>query len=264
MRAGHLIAIALTLASVGSAEAWPRFRGPNGSGVSKGLRPPVHFGPASNLVWKTEAPKGSSSPIIVAGRVFLTGYDGNRRLVQCFEFGSGRRLWERSLEAGRVEKKSPPNDPASSTPVADENNVYALFSEFGLVAYSRGGAERWRTPLEPFTQPHGMAASPILVNGLVVVLADQVTNSYLAAFDTATGKQKWKVARPNFIGGYSTPLLIGTDIVVNGPVELTAYAADSGERHWSVSCMGVMPSAVPCATAIAFSSTTTLSRPSNR
>lgn len=31
---------------------WPQFRGPNGSGVAEDARPPVHFGPGTNLLWK--------------------------------------------------------------------------------------------------------------------------------------------------------------------------------------------------------------------
>jgi outer membrane protein assembly factor BamB len=38
---------------------WPRFRGPNGSGVADGDKPPITFGPSSNVVWKTPVPPGT-------------------------------------------------------------------------------------------------------------------------------------------------------------------------------------------------------------
>jgi len=45
-----------------SAEDWPRFRGPNGTGVSTSRNMPVKFGPAKNLVWRAPLPPGHPSP----------------------------------------------------------------------------------------------------------------------------------------------------------------------------------------------------------
>ncbi len=53
-----ILVAALALSSFGSAAQksgkvwWPQFRGPNSSGLGEG-RPPVHFGPDQNVLWKT-------------------------------------------------------------------------------------------------------------------------------------------------------------------------------------------------------------------
>src|SRR6478736_423557 len=39
---------------------WPQFRGPNGSGVAEGQKPPVELGPERNVKWKVPAPSGLS------------------------------------------------------------------------------------------------------------------------------------------------------------------------------------------------------------
>jgi outer membrane protein assembly factor BamB len=227
------------------ATAWPRFRGPNGSGVSDARNLPTVFGPKTNLTWRSEVPAGISSPIVARGFVFLTGFDGDHRLTLCLDLKGGRRLWQRTVESLRVERKSKPNDAASSTPTTDGTNVYALFSGFGLVAYSVAGKERWRKPLGPFNPPHGMASSPILANGSIIVVADQVSDSHIAAFDTTSGQEKWRTPRGNFVGGYSTPVLVGEDVVVSGPIEMIGYSAATGQRRWSVPRMGVMPVGIP-------------------
>jgi outer membrane protein assembly factor BamB len=90
-----------------------------------------------------------------------------------------------------------------------------------------------------------MASSPVLAAGAVVVVADQVSDSYIAAFEAASGKPKWKTPRPNLVGGYATPVLLGMDILTSGPMEMVAYAADTGARRWSIPKMGVMPVASP-------------------
>jgi len=238
------LALSLTIRP-GVAADWPRFRGPNGTGVSDAQRLPVEFGPKTNLLWKVDAPPGSSSPIIASDRVWLTGFDGNRLLLWCLDRKSGQRLWERSRDGARIERKSKPNDAASSTPLTDGTNVYALFSGFGLVSHAADGTERWRAQLAPFNQPHGMSSSPVLVGNSIVVVADQVTESYVAAFDAATGKPRWKSPRPNFVGGYSTPVVCQGQLVVAGPLELVAYAPATGERLWSAPKMGVMPIGSP-------------------
>lgn len=234
----------LLLAPAGSGQDWPRFRGPEGRGVSAARNLPVELN-AGSLAWRVETPAGASSPIAAGGRVFVAGFDGPRRILVCLSLETGRELWRREIEAPRAERRSPPNDAASSTPVSDGSNVYALFSDYGLVSYTLQGEERWRTPLGPFNPPHGMSSSPVLAGGSLILLADQASDSFLAAFDPANGRLKWKTPRPSFAGGYSTPAVCNGEIIVPGPVELVAYALDSGQRRWSAPNVGALPISVP-------------------
>lgn len=175
----------------------------------------------------------------------MTAFEGESRLTLCFDLQSGKKLWQQALIANRFERKSKPNDAASSTPTTDGTNVYVFFSGFGLIAYSSKGGELWRKPLGPFNPPHGMASSPILAGGNLILVADQVTNSYIAAFDVLSGREKWRTPRGNFVGGYATPVLAGNDVVVSGPIEMLAYSSVTGERRWTIPRMGVMPVASP-------------------
>src|SRR5438477_11393705 len=205
----------LALLLMASAD-WPRFRGPNGSGVSEATGLPDRFGASENLVWRTPVPPGASSPVVAGGRVFVTAYEDAKRIVLCLDADSGRVLWRQSVEKNHTERQTKPNDPATPTPVTDGANLFVFFPEFGLLSYSADGRERWRVPLGPFNPPHGMATSPILAGGNVILAADQIAGSFVAAFDSATGKLVWKADRPNLVGGYSTPV---TREPARGPVE---------------------------------------------
>ena len=67
----------LRLAVSASAVEWPRFRGPNGAGVSDSKGLPVPLSATKHVVWKTPLPSfGSSSPVVWGKRVFLTGNSG--------------------------------------------------------------------------------------------------------------------------------------------------------------------------------------------
>src|SRR6476619_2392237 len=58
--------------SAEKALEWPRFRGPNGSGVAESAKPPIEFGPDKNLKWKISVPGGLSSPIIAKDQIVIT------------------------------------------------------------------------------------------------------------------------------------------------------------------------------------------------
>ncbi len=230
---------ALLLAAAAATLEWPQFRGPNASGVSPASGLPVEFGPDKNIIWKVALPPGNSSPVLTADRIFLTAYEGNQLLTFCLDRASGKILWRRQVMAGREEKLNKLNDRASPTPVTDGTNVYVFFGDFGLVSYGPDGNERWRMPLGPFTNLHGMAASPILAEGKLIQVCDQDAGSYLLALDPATGRALWKIPRPESTHGFSTPILHrGTsgppELIVPGAYQITAYSLDTGEKLWWV------------------------------
>jgi outer membrane protein assembly factor BamB len=235
------------------ASDWPRFRGPNGSGVTDARDLPVTFDPKRNVIWKTTVPPGHSSPILTNDRIFLTAYDDKKLMVICLERSTGKELWRRSIIKDRSERRSAGNDPATPTPATDGKNVYAFFSEFGLISFDPRGTERWRVALGPFSVPHGMASSPIVADGKIILVADQAENSFIAAFDQKTGRTVWRTGRPNFVGGYTTPILYQsakntkntTQVVVSGPLELASYSVETGKKLWSHGGTGVMPISSP-------------------
>jgi outer membrane protein assembly factor BamB len=128
--------------------------------------------------------------------------------------------------------------------------VYVLFEDFGLLAYSKDGAERWQKPLGPFKLPYGLGASPIVVDDRLIVLIDQDADSFLAAFDPRNGRQLWRTERPEAQHGFSTPVAYRTargeaQLVVLGSHELTGYALGTGDRLWWVRGMAWQAKSTP-------------------
>ena len=225
------------------AEEWPQFRCPNGTGISTSADVPVEFGPDSHVAWKVgfrrEVIAGLSS-----SRIYLTGR-GNSRLVLCLDRGTGAEVWRHSVPAARA-KRNRQSDPCLAYPVTDGENVYSsrVWADHGP-----NGDERWRVPLDPCERtPDGVLAD--LVNGNVIVPADQVEGSFIAAYRAADGKVAWKTPRPDFVGGYATPAIYSPaegplQLLVPGPYELAGYAAGTGERLWWVRGLGYQPKSVP-------------------
>src|SRR5262245_16796404 len=72
---------------------WPRFRGPNGSGVADDQRPPVEFGPDKNLKWKSPAPSGLSSPILAGDKLVITAFDLGKLYTIAYDRADGKEAW---------------------------------------------------------------------------------------------------------------------------------------------------------------------------
>lgn len=219
-----------------SAVDWPRFRGPNGSGVTEVGNLPVVFGPARNVVFRTRIPPGNSSPVLDTDQIYLTGHRGSQLVTLALDRFSGEVRWERAVTSRHQSPLYSPNTPASPTPVVDGRAVYVFFQGLGVVAYDRDGGERWRYPLGPFNNIYGMAASPILVHNSIVLVCDQQTGSFMLGLDKDSGELLWRVERPETANGYSTPI---TDpgsghLLVPGSFHLTGYKETDGSRVWQV------------------------------
>jgi outer membrane protein assembly factor BamB len=234
-----LLVLAVVLSLAATDPNWSRFRGPNGTGIAETSALPAEFGPDKNVVWKATVPTGHSSPVLTATQIFMTGIDGEKLVVFGLDRATGKEQWRNEVPRrlkGRLENV---NGAASPSPVTDGTNVYAFFQDFGLVAYTAAGKELWRLPLGPFNMFYGFGASPIVVDGTLLLPVDQDTGSYLLGVDAKTGKQRYKVDRPGVISGYSTPTVYEPkgapkQILIPESFQLSAYDVKDGHRVWWV------------------------------
>ena len=232
MRTVWLLLMISAFSALSAADEWSRFRGPNGAGVGAGASLPTEFGPTRNVAWKAQVPFGRSSPIVSGGRLFLTASEGNTRITLAFDAANGRQLWRRELTVPRTQATYKANDAASPTPAADGRQVYVFFPDFGLVAYSFDGKERWRHALGPFQNFYGMSSSPIAANGLVFLLCDQTQGSFLIALDGKTGRQRWRTGRAGIAEGWSVPIVHNDQLLVFGTTRVDSYFLSTGESRW--------------------------------
>jgi outer membrane protein assembly factor BamB len=207
--------------------------------VSDATALPTSFGPDSAVVWKAPLPPGHSSPVLSAAQVFVTGFEADALFVIALDRASGKELWRRQVPRVNRGRLDGPNNPASPSPVTDGDRVFAFFQDFGLIAFTAAGKELWRLPLGPFNIFYGFGASPVLVDGLLILPVDQDNGSYLLGVDARTGKVRYKVDRPGVISGYSTPTVYEppggpTQVIVPESFQLSSYAVADGRRVWWV------------------------------
>jgi outer membrane protein assembly factor BamB len=245
----YVYVLAVWIATSSFAADWVRFRGPNGSGSTDENDIPVEL-TVADAVWTREVPFGQSSPIVSRGTIFLTALDGDALATLAFDAVSGAERWRRSVPRRRVDAIAAESGPAVATPVADANGVYSFFPEFGLVAHDYEGKERWRLELPPFKSYYGLASSPIIEQGVLVLLCDQTIEPYILGVDAATGKKLWQRPRDLRAESWTTPVVhrAGTDqarVVTFGTAFVDAYDPRTGEASWRLPGFGATPVASP-------------------
>lgn len=258
---GLIFCLLLSLAP-GQKMFWPGFRGPGRDGVAPDARPRLKWSDAEGVKWKTRLPgPGSSSPIIVGDRVYVTCYSGFgnhlddggelKDLVHhlvCVDRPSGKIRWDRSVP-GPLERKPPriqvtEHGFASPTPLCDGQAIYAYFGRAGVFAFDLEGKVRWKADLgrpSPGAPPAtnavvqkgrriplrwGAGSSPLLHDGLLIVNTSEENNA-IQAFDARSGKVVWKRESANLEGTAISP-------IVAGPLENRVVIMILGGEVWAL------------------------------
>ena len=250
-----LTALCLTLASFSDAQSssdapsndWPRFRGPHGAGTA-GTKTtlPLELSEARE-VWRVSIPKGYSSPIVQGEFVYLTAFEDGTLLTLCYDLASGKETWRQQAPTETKVKRTGQGDPAAPTPIADDQHLFVLFQDVGLLCYTHAGDLVWHTEIGKHRNPHGMATSPVLADELLVIQIDADSGSSLRAYHKKTGKLAWETVRPGVTYGYSTPAVFGEGkskrVLVSGAFQIECFELESGKRLWSVdgACWNATP-----------------------
>lgn len=230
---------------------WTRFRGSDGSGISRETGLPTTWSPTENIAWKTPLPgAGTSSPIVIGERIYLTCYRGFGipgeaagsmddlvLSLVCLNRADGKLRWEKTVQPQLPEQETIRDEHgySSSTPVADADRVYVFFGKSGVFAFSHEGEQLWRAEVGSKLNGWGSAASPFLYKNLLIVNAS-VESSSLVALDKATGKEVWRA--DGIKEAWNTPLLVsGTsgspELVVPIFRQILGIDPDSGEKRWT-------------------------------
>jgi outer membrane protein assembly factor BamB len=257
----HLLVIALGVAALSAppraqgavsivpvegeaAKYWTRWRGPSGQGQVPAGSYTDTWSNTVNVKWRVPVPgAGHSSPIIWRDHLFLTTSreNGAKMSMLAFSRSTGKLLWETPAPASGVEHKFWKNSHASATPTTDGTRVYASFGTHGVAAFDLGGKLVWHQKIGDIRNYHGSAGSPVLYKNRLFLYQDHSGTpsggSFVAAFETATGKVLWKSSREESVG-WGTPIVIRTgdrdELVVSSERKVTAYDPDTGAELWTV------------------------------
>lgn len=230
-----------------NAADWPRFRGPNGEGISDAPTVPAEW-TEDDYNWVTELPgRGHSSPVLINGLLYVTSCDEGRliRSLLCLDVRDGSIRWQSDVPFTTY-KKHKNNSFASSTPCLDEDHVYTVWQSresSTLSAYDHAGNKVWTCELGPYLHGQGGASSPIVYGDLVVLANDQKQPSFLLAVDRKTGRERWKIPREGKRACYATPCIRqtpkGDEIIFTHCYEgIIGVNPENGKQNWHIDVFG--------------------------
>jgi len=241
----------LTAVETAPKRLWPSWRGPGQTGSTDKGNYLAEFDSQKNVLWKVELPGiGCSTPAVWDEHILVTcPVDGLDALIDLTWEGEVR--WQTTIgpeRPGRHRNGSGSNP----SPVTDGKFIFTYFKSGNLACLDFEGRLLWKTNLQKRfakdTLYWDLGTSPVLTKELVIVAVMHKGESYLAAFDKATGNLQWRVLR-NYetpVEGdhsYATPHVITQEgrevLVVWGAEHLTAHSIADGEMMWS--CGGFNP-----------------------
>lgn len=178
-------------------EDWPIFLGPHGTGVSGEtnlLDEWPENGPA--VVWKKKIGTGYSAPSVLGHRLVVHHRLKDKDLVECLHAVTGKPIWKFEYDTDYTDPYGYNNGPRC-TPLLTKDRCYLFGAQgkllclnlaSGKFVWERDTAADWNVPEHFF----GFGCTPILEDGLLIVLVGGQPNSGVVALDPATGKTVWE------------------------------------------------------------------------
>lgn len=198
----------------------------DGTGQHPTAQPPLKWSATENVLWKTEVGAGSSSPIIVGGKVLLTAEPD---ALVCLDAATGKDLWRAHHKiadfpaAANAAAPIRPNQygDATPTPVSDGKRVWAFYNTGIVACHELDGRLCWSKWFDfPFTAQYGRAASPLLIGDRLIVHFGP-----LVCLNAATGEVVWTCNAAKAVYGTPISVRIGdvdTIITPSGDIVRTA------------------------------------------
>ena len=188
---------------------WPAYRGAARDGR---YRHPIRTDwPAHGLprLWQQPIGGGYASFAAADGRLFTIEQRRDLEVVTAYDAETGRELWAHGWEANFREMLG--GDGPRATPTWDDGRLFALGATGELHSLDAAtGALRWRTNIladaSAANLTWAMSASPLVVDGMVVVLPGGGNGRSVAAYDADTGDLVWTAL--DDVQGYTAPMLV--------------------------------------------------------
>ncbi len=214
------------------ASDWPHFRGPNRTGVvdeTSGWKNGRWI--AEKPDWTADVGLGSTSPVVVAGRLYTMGWNRDRDTLFCLDASTGRPIWQQSYPSPRYGRKSLGDKGLyagpSSTPEYDPATglLFTLSNDGELRCWNAqaGGKLVWRRNLyddyDPPQRPrvgrsghrdYGYTSSPLVVGDRLIVEVG-AADATLIAFDKRTGRELWRSEAGGPAGHTAGPVPISVE-----------------------------------------------------
>ena len=241
---GSCLCFTLFWAGHAFAIDWPQWRGLNRAAAwtESGI---VEKLPTTGLkvLWRAPIAMGYSSPVIAAGKVYLSDAELNkpkvRERVHCLEADSGKMRWSYSYETPAPDwffTEDQARGPGA-TPIVWKGKVYAfdLFGNLVCLDTKHGHVVWMKNLKEEFQMKETSAdASPLIEGDLLILMVGGKQGAGIVALDRNTGHEVWRALDEAVT--WSSPIVIDAggvrQLIVWTQQSVSSLNPANGKLYW--------------------------------
>jgi len=221
MKTRLLLLIAVgSLPVLGAAAAdWPQWRGPNRDAKVTDFKAPSTWPKELTKKWSEKIGNGVATPALVGDKLYTFSREDPEELVRCLDANTGKEIWKQSYKADKPTGPPGPFPGPRSSPTVADGKVVTLGASGTLTCWdAANGKQVWKEDKYVGRDNIPMfwtSSSPIIADGLCIVQLGG-RNGLVAAYELATGKQKWE-RKTDGATAYASPVLLtvgGTKLVL--------------------------------------------------
>lgn len=238
----RILLVAYLLTATAAAQDWNQWRGAARTGIGA-FKPPAAWPERPTQKWTVDVGTGHSSPVVSGSRAYLHSRVAEQDVVAAFDVATGKQLWRQAYDApytmnpaARGHGKGP-----KSTPMVDGARLITFGISGVLSAWdTTSGKLLWRKDFKkdyPATSPDfGVAMSPMVAAGMLIVHAGGPANGAILALDPASGAVRWSW---NGDGpAYSSPVvadIAGTrQVITQSEKHVVGLSVAGGKLLWRI------------------------------
>ena len=201
------------LCGMTAGDDWPQWRGPSRDGVWRETGIISQFeGDDIPIRWRVSVSNGYNGPTVAEGGVYVMDRVTEPREVErvhCFDARTGSPVWSRQY-ACEYEKIGYTDGPRAAISI-DDGRAYSLGAmghlhcwdaETGHVIWSHDLRDVYNIRMPTW----GIAASPLIEDGLIIVQIGGRPQACIVALDKISGSPRWRAIDDQ--ASYSAPIIV--------------------------------------------------------
>ena len=187
--------------------------------------------------WKIDVGLGYATPLLVGNRLYMYSRQGEDEVLQALDPATGKQVWRTAYPAPFTVFAAAAKHGAGpkSTPTFANGRIFTLGMTSIVTAFDAAtGKQLWQKPATPKQPQYHTAMSPIVDGNHVIIHTGGPGETALAAYDVATGAERWKWDGDS--PAYGSPMiatLAGVkQVVVFTNANLVGVSAADGKLLW--------------------------------
>ncbi len=231
----------MILASGAMAQDWPQWRGANRDGKAEGFTAPKSWPKELAKKWNIPVGQADATPALVGDKLYVFTRQDTDEVTLCLDAVTGKEIWRDKYAAQAATGPSAQHPGPRSSPTVAEGKVVTLGVRGTLSCLDAStGKVLWRKDDISGWPQFFTAMSPLIVDGLCVAQLGGKDDGVIAAYDLATGNEKWKWTGEE--PSYASPVVMSAGgmklVIAQTGKSLMALNAADGKVAWQAPFAG--------------------------